>query len=173
MTQADAKREELDMILQRKLHNLNTKIRRACVDGPTSDDLQAIERERDELEYILQQHTQATSILITLIEEHRGPWTLKWPDLASERRQQNLKRGEEVEEAVDKVRKFCTNVRKGLSSEEDKTLFQNIKTKFKKARGSLKLARRGLHNATNNAGEPLEVSGPSTHLILPLFRLDS
>ena len=82
VSQADTKRGELDMVLQTKLHNLNTKIRLSC-GGPTSDDLQAIERERDDLIDLLKRHTQATSTLLTQIEELGGPWTQEWPDLDS------------------------------------------------------------------------------------------
>ena len=82
------------MILQMKMHNLNTKLRLAR-DGPTSDNLQAIERETDELKNLLKQHTQATSLLATQIK------------VLSKQLQQNLKRSEEVGEAIDKGRKFC------------------------------------------------------------------
>ena len=98
------------MELQMKIHNLNTKMGRARK-APISfcrNDLHVIEKEKHQLGNILAQLTEATSILITHTNELGGPWTEEWPELSPETLQQSLfKRGEQVEEATEKVRKFC------------------------------------------------------------------
>ena len=59
------------------------------------EDLQVIERERDQLGDVLTQLSETTSMLITHTEELGGSWTDEWPELSPESLQQSLfKRGE-------------------------------------------------------------------------------
>ena len=99
------------MELQMKIHNLNTKMGRARK-APTSfcsTDLQVIEKESDQLKDVWTQLAETTSALITHSKELGGPWIQEWPELSPESLQQSLfKRGEQVEETTEKVRKFCT-----------------------------------------------------------------
>ena len=98
------------MELHMKMHNLNTKMGRARTAPMTfgRDDLQAIEKESCQLGDILTQLAETTSTLITHTNELGGSWTDEWPELSPEILQQSLfKRGEQVEEATERVRKFC------------------------------------------------------------------
>ena len=99
------------MELQMKIHNLNTKMGRARK-APMSfcrNDLRVIEKESGQLEDAWTRLAEATSTLITHTNELGGPWTQEWPERSPDSLQQSLfKRGEQVEEVSEKVRRFCT-----------------------------------------------------------------